>query len=83
MNRTQRLPIQVVQQLSGHSNIDTTRKYHLTGRPQDVATAGLNRRHTDFPSNSLPVIRVMKNSCAPCVIPSATLRAGSERSAAQ
>ena len=33
------LPIQVVQQLAGHSDISTTRKYYLTVRPEDLVTA--------------------------------------------
>ncbi len=33
------LPIQVVQQLAGHSDISTTRKYYLTVRPEDMASA--------------------------------------------
>jgi len=38
-NWAQRLPIQVVQQFAGHSNIATTRKYYLTVRPEDMASA--------------------------------------------
>jgi integrase len=33
------LPIQVVQQFAGHSNISTTRKYYLSVRPEDVISA--------------------------------------------
>jgi integrase len=33
------LPIQVVQQLAGHSEISTTSKYYLTVRPEDMASA--------------------------------------------
>jgi integrase len=29
----------VVQQLAGHSDIGTTRKYYLTVRPEDMASA--------------------------------------------
>jgi len=39
-NWAQRLPIQVVQTLTGHSNIATTRKYYLAVRPEDFAAAG-------------------------------------------
>jgi integrase len=33
------LPIQVVQQLAGHLDIATTRKYYLTVRPEDMVSA--------------------------------------------
>jgi integrase len=39
-NWAQALPIQVVQQFSGHSTITTTRKYYLAVRPEDVKKAG-------------------------------------------
>jgi integrase len=38
-NWAQELPVQVVQELAGHSNIATTRKYYLTVRPEDVDRA--------------------------------------------
>lgn len=38
-NWAQELPVQVVQELAGHSNIATTRKYYLTVRPEDVERA--------------------------------------------
>ena len=38
-NWAQKLPIQVVQQLAGHSDISTTRKYYLTVRPEDMTSA--------------------------------------------
>ena len=33
------LPIQLVQQLAGHSDIATTRKYYLTVRSEDMVSA--------------------------------------------
>ncbi len=39
-NWAQRLQIQVVQTLAGHSNIATTRKYYLAVRSEDFAAAG-------------------------------------------
>jgi len=38
-NWARQLPIQVVQQLAGHSDISTTRKYYLAVRPEDLVTA--------------------------------------------
>jgi integrase len=38
-NWAQELPIQVVQQLAGHSDISTTRKYYLAVRAEDLASA--------------------------------------------
>jgi integrase len=38
-NWAQKLPIQVVQQLAGHSDISTTRKYYLVVRTEDLASA--------------------------------------------
>ncbi len=38
-NWAQHLPIQVVQQFAGHSDITTTRKYYLTVRPEDIILA--------------------------------------------
>lgn len=38
-NWAQKLPIQVVQQLAGHSDISTTRKYYLSVRSEDLTSA--------------------------------------------
>ncbi len=38
-NWVKKLPIQVVQQLAGHSDISTTRKYYLAVRSEDLASA--------------------------------------------
>ena len=38
-NWASQLPIQVVQQLAGHSDISTTRKYYLTVRSEDMVSA--------------------------------------------
>jgi integrase len=38
-NWPQRLPILVVQQLAGHSDMATTREYYTTVRPEDMAAA--------------------------------------------
>ena len=38
-NWAQHLPIQVVQQFVGHSNITTTRKYYLAVRSEDIVSA--------------------------------------------
>jgi integrase len=38
-NWAQKLPIQVVQQFAGHSNISTTRKYYLAVRSEDITSA--------------------------------------------
>jgi integrase len=38
-NWAQRLPIQAVQQLAGRADIATTRKYYLSVRPEDLASA--------------------------------------------
>jgi hypothetical protein len=39
-NWAQKLPIQVVQQLAGHSDVSTTRKYYLSVRSEDLVLAG-------------------------------------------
>ena len=38
-NWAKKLPIQVVQQLAGHSDIKTTRQYYLAVRPEDLQSA--------------------------------------------
>ena len=38
-NWTKHIPIQVVQQFAGHSDISTTRKYYLAVRPEDITSA--------------------------------------------
>ena len=38
-NWAKKLPVQVVQELAGHSDISTTRKYYLAVRPEDLASA--------------------------------------------
>ncbi len=38
-NWAQHLPIQVVQQFAGHSDITTTRKYYLAVRSEDIVSA--------------------------------------------
>jgi len=38
-NWAKKLPIQIVQQLAGHEDISTTRKYYLAVRSEDIATA--------------------------------------------
>jgi integrase len=38
-NWAQHMPIQVVQQFAGHSDINTTRKYYLTVRSEDIVSA--------------------------------------------
>jgi integrase len=39
-NWAQKLPIHVVQQLAGHSDVSTTRKYYLSVRSEDLVLAG-------------------------------------------
>jgi integrase len=39
-NWAKKLPIQVVQQLAGHSDIATIRQYYLSVRPEDLISAG-------------------------------------------
>jgi integrase len=52
-NWASQLPIQVVQQLAGHSDISTTRKYYLTVRSEDMVSANkvINRIFTEFSAN--------------------------------
>jgi integrase len=38
-NWAKKLPIQIVQQLAGHSDISTTRKYYLAVRSEDLVSA--------------------------------------------
>jgi len=38
-NWAKKIPIQVVQQLAGHEDISTTRKYYLSVRYEDLASA--------------------------------------------
>lgn len=40
-NWAQKLPIQVVQQMAGHSDISTTRKYYLAVRSEDLVSANM------------------------------------------
>ena len=52
--QAQRLPIQVVQQLAGHTSITTTRNYYLAVRSEDLQSASkwinkiLARRYSDW-----------------------------------
>jgi integrase len=41
-NWAKELPIQVVQQLAGHSDISTTRKYYLAVQPEDMISGKQN-----------------------------------------
>ena len=52
-NWASQLPIQVVQQLAGHSDISTTRKYYLTVRSEDMVSANkvINRIFTESSAN--------------------------------
>jgi len=38
-NWAKKLPINIVQQFAGHTSIETTRKYYLSVRPEDIASA--------------------------------------------
>ena len=44
-NWAQKLPIQVVRQLAGHSDISTTNKYYLVVRPEDMIAANEALNH--------------------------------------
>ena len=52
-NWAKKLPIQVVQELAGHSDISTTRKYYLAVRSEDLASANkfLNQVLTKMRTN--------------------------------